>query len=80
MVQRTARVVARWDPEGDVWVATSDDIPGLVLAGRSEKELVDKIGYTGLSLLEANVGANHGYDSFIIEYIREDEARPLVAA
>ncbi len=80
MNDKTAKVLARWDAEGEVWVATSYDIPGLVVAGKNEDKLIDKIQLVALDLLEANVG-DHEFDCFMIEYIREDVTpRPLKKA
>ena len=73
---RIAKVLARWDAEAELWVATSRDIPGLVLSGHDEEELIGKIQSVALDLLEANVG-DHECNSFVIEYIRKDVVRPF---
>ena len=31
MESNTYHVLADWDPEANVWVATSDDVPGLTV-------------------------------------------------
>ena len=33
-------VTARWDPEALVWVATSDDVPGLVVEADTADQLI----------------------------------------
>lgn len=40
---RTLRVDAAWDDEASVWVATSDDIPGLVTEADTFEELRAKL-------------------------------------
>jgi predicted RNase H-like HicB family nuclease len=42
-MSRTYQVDAHWDPEAGVWVAESDDIPGLVAEAESMKSLVEKV-------------------------------------
>lgn len=37
------KVRADWDPEAAVWVATSDDIPGLVTEAGNHEELRRKL-------------------------------------
>ncbi len=43
-----------WDPEASVWVATSDDIPGLVLESGSFDALLERVRFTAPELLELN--------------------------
>ena len=43
-----------WDPEASVWVATSDDIPGLVLESGSFDALLERVRFAALELLEMN--------------------------
>jgi predicted RNase H-like HicB family nuclease len=47
-------VRAEWDEEARVWVATSDDIPGLATEGDNLEGLVDKLKEIIPELLEAN--------------------------
>ena len=42
-MSRTYEVEARWDSEAGVWVAESDDIPGLVAEAESMNALVEKV-------------------------------------
>jgi len=42
-MSRTYEVQARWDSEAGVWVAESDDIPGLVAEAESMNALVEKV-------------------------------------
>ncbi len=43
-----------WDNEAQVWVATSDDVPGLVLESGSFDTLVERVRYAVPELLELN--------------------------
>lgn len=43
-----------WDPEASVWVATSDDIPGLVLESGSFDALLERVRFAVPELLELN--------------------------
>ena len=43
-----------WDSEASVWVATSDDVPGLVLESGSFDALIERLKYTVPELLELN--------------------------
>ena len=43
-----------WDEEAQVWVAESDDIPGLVLESGSIDALIERVRYTAPELLELN--------------------------
>lgn len=43
-----------WDDEAYVWVATSDDVPGLVLESGSVDALIEKVRYAIPELLELN--------------------------
>lgn len=47
-------VKAIWDDEASVWVATSDDVPGLITEARTCDELVAKLKVMIPELLEAN--------------------------
>ena len=43
-----------WDSDACVWIATSDDIPGLVLESGSFDALTEKVRYAIPELLELN--------------------------
>ena len=47
-------VILTWDNEANVWVATSDDIPGLVLESNSYDALIEKVKFAIPELLELN--------------------------
>lgn len=43
-----------WDNTADVWIATSDDIPGLVLESGSYDALLERVRFAVPELLELN--------------------------
>ena len=43
-----------WDEEAAVWVATSDDIPGLVLESGSFDALIERVRFAAPELLNLN--------------------------
>ena len=42
----------QWDTEASVWIATSDDVPGLVLESGSFDVLLERVRYAVPELLE----------------------------
>jgi predicted RNase H-like HicB family nuclease len=55
-------VTARWDSEAKVWVATSDDIPGLVTEAESLDALVQRVLDVTPELLDDNAHLLEGAD------------------
>jgi len=53
-MQKVFFVRAEWDPEAGVWVATSDDVPGLVTEADTLESLSAKLEIMVPELLEAN--------------------------
>ena len=47
-------VKAMWDDEAKVWVAESDDVPGLVAEASTAEQLIEKLAVLIPELLEAN--------------------------
>jgi predicted RNase H-like HicB family nuclease len=47
-------VKAEWDGEAGVWVASSDDVPGLATGADTFEELVEKLKVVIPELLEEN--------------------------
>jgi len=45
---------AEWDEEARVWVATSDDVPGLATEGETVEGLIERLKVMIPELLEAN--------------------------
>ena len=54
MRNHTYQIRAVWDEEASVWVATSDDVPGLVTESDTLEKLVKKLEVLIPELLEAN--------------------------
>jgi predicted RNase H-like HicB family nuclease len=53
-MQKIFFVRAEWDQEASVWVATSDDVPGLVTEAETLEDLSAKLERMIPELLEAN--------------------------
>jgi predicted RNase H-like HicB family nuclease len=54
MVQKPLFIRVEWDEEALVWVATSDDVPGLATEESSIERLIEKLKIIIPELLEAN--------------------------
>jgi len=54
MPLKTYTVKADWDEEARVWVATSDDVPGLVTEGDTLEGLIEKLRIMVPEMLELN--------------------------
>jgi predicted RNase H-like HicB family nuclease len=52
-------VHADWDPEAGVWVATSEDVPGLATEAPTLEALTEKLRIMIPELLEANAILSH---------------------
>ena len=60
---RKLLVTAHWDDEAGVWVATSEDIPGLVTEAKNIDDLVRRVRELIPDLLEENAHLiAHGQD------------------
>ncbi len=53
-MERNYIVTAFWDTETQIWVAESDDVPGLATGAATLDELVDKLNVMIPELLELN--------------------------
>jgi predicted RNase H-like HicB family nuclease len=67
-------VKAEWDPEANVWVATSDDLPGLVTEAETVEALLQKLAVMIPDLLEANGGTSTEIRNIPISLIARREA------
>ncbi|MBI3898814.1 MAG: DUF1902 domain-containing protein [Gammaproteobacteria bacterium] len=57
---RAFAIHATWDPDAKVWVATSDDVPGLATEAETVERLLEKLRVIVPELLELNgVVSNH---------------------
>ena len=54
MITKPFFIRAEWDEEARVWVATSDDVPGLATEGETVESLIEKLKVMIPELLEAN--------------------------
>ena len=70
---RTLKVQARWDGEAGVWVAESDDVPGLATEAATLEELLAKRAVMVPELLEEN-----GVALELPVELRLEATRPLV--
>jgi len=51
---KTYEIHALWDQEAQVWVAESDDVPGLITEAETMEQLIGKLQGLIPELLEAN--------------------------
>ena len=63
---------AQWDSEAGVWVAESEDVPGLVAEADSPNVLVQKLRTLIPELLELNGATSDRTASFHVLYQHED--------
>jgi predicted RNase H-like HicB family nuclease len=52
-------IVFFWDDEASVWIAESEDLPGLILESESFDALVEKVKKAVPELLELSGSNNH---------------------
>ena len=67
-------VRAHWDDEALVWVATSEDVPGLVTEAETMEELREKVLVMIPELLEAN-GIAFDWPEIPVHIMSEQTAR-----
>ena len=60
-----------WDGEASMWVATSDDVPGLVLESNSYDALIEKVKVAIPELLELNSKNPLATIKFVSERLEE---------
>ena len=70
---RTLKVQALWDGEAGVWVAESDDVPGLATEAATLEELLAKLAVMVPELL-----AENGVARELPVELRLEATRPLV--
>jgi Domain of unknown function (DUF1902) len=49
---RGYKIDAKWDADANVWIATSDDLPGLVIEADSWRTMLKEIELTAPELIE----------------------------
>jgi hypothetical protein len=78
---REFKVTAFWDPEASVWVAESEDVPGLVTEVDTVEQLVVKLRTMVPERLEANGVLGTGVEHVPIRLIAEQAVHaPRTAA
>ena len=68
----TYEVLAQWDSEAGVWVAESEDVPGLVAEAESPNLLAQKLKVLIPELLELNGVTSDGTVRFHVRYQHEE--------
>ncbi len=53
-MENKIQIKAIWDPEAKVWVAESDDVPGLITEADTMEQLVNKLHILIPELLQEN--------------------------
>lgn len=78
---KTYTVTAFWDDEAKVWVATSDDVPGLVTEARTLDALVERVHAVAPELLDDNAHLIAGgrepdeaIDIHVVSHLRPEPA------
>jgi len=78
---KTYTVTAFWDDEANIWVATSDDVPGLVTEASTLDALVARINAVTPELLDDNAhlveggrDADEEIDIQVISQVRSEPA------
>ena len=69
------RIKLIWDDEAAVWVAASQDVPGLVLESGSFDALLERVRYAVPELIELN---GEKPDKLRLTYITEREDQVVV--
>lgn len=54
-------VTVIWDEEAKVFVATSDDIPGLVTEAKTFQKIVERVSLIAPELIEDNINNNENF-------------------
>jgi hypothetical protein len=57
-MSREISIQARWDDDAGVWIATSNDVPGLVIEAETWPAMIDEVKVTLPELVEVSGGGN----------------------
>ena len=81
-INKQILVAATWDSEAKVWVAESEDVPGLIAEANSPESLLEKLKTSVPELLELNDSLFKEYTSLDlrVQYRGEDRTTLPVAA
>ena len=77
---RTIIVRALWDSEAKVWVASSDDVPGLITEAETQEELFDKVLVMIPELLDDDDGDANGVTEVPLILLAEHHAKVRLCA
>lgn len=72
MTDHQAIVSARWCEASRVWVATSGDIPGLIVIAPDKQDLVHEVRLSAPDLVRAS-GSEPSPDRIVIHYVDRGE-------
>jgi predicted RNase H-like HicB family nuclease len=75
MTKGTIVVRARWDSDASVWVATSEDVPGLVTEAETTEALLAKLNVMIPDLLEGTAAMDEFLPEVPIVVMSEQVAR-----
>lgn len=67
MDPKVLHVQADWDPEAEVWVATSDEVPGLATEAETIETLTERLRTLIPELLEANQVPSDPHQDIVFE-------------
>ncbi|MEA2931046.1 MAG: hypothetical protein QOG38_3474 [Hyphomicrobiales bacterium] len=67
-MNRDITIQARWDTEASVWLATSDDVPGLVVEAETWPAMINEVQLVLPELLEVS---GHGGDKLSVTFKAE---------
>ena len=67
MEPKVLHVQADWDSEAEVWVATSDEVPGLATEAETIETLTEKLRTLIPELLEANQVPSDPHQDIVFE-------------
>jgi hypothetical protein len=68
-VSRSLTIRARWDRKADVWIATSDDIHGLVVEADTWPRMIEEVELILPDLLELS---GHAPEKLSLTFIAEE--------
>ncbi len=71
MKNRIINVKAVWDEEAHVWVAFSEDVPGLATEADTLEQLIEKLKIMIPELLEANGLLDNNEEKFFLRLLSE---------
>jgi predicted RNase H-like HicB family nuclease len=74
------QIQAEWDNDAEVWVATSKNVPGLVVQGRTQDEVVEKVRLVLPALIEIGVEPEDRLNVTFRKTEGRDESRSLPLA